>query len=167
MSPSHEPHLVGRWAVSRHRDGFYVEDRGSDLMPNPEDVVPVAVAMDDRFPEGVPPGTAEDGPEWDRVAVRVAAYTINALPEDHDAAHHFEIRVEYRGDGMWAVTRWRECLSADGTWDHEPLPSSRTDDWLAAHRFTEADAVRLAKQAAMAVRVNGSTAEDLLHGTRS
>ena len=39
------------------------------------------------------------------------------------------------GTYLWAVRRNGRCLGLDGHWSYEPLPSSRTDEWLARHRF--------------------------------
>jgi hypothetical protein len=47
-----------------------------------------------------------------------------------------EVTVEYRGERSWAIM-WRGC-SWDwlrGGWDWEPLPSSRSDEWLRKHRY--------------------------------
>jgi hypothetical protein len=43
--------------------------------------------------------------------------------------------VEYRGDGKWAVNDCGFVLSRTGEWEYEPLPSSRTDDFIARCRF--------------------------------
>ena len=96
------------------------------------------------------------------VDVRVTEYAVCALPEDNINARHFTITVAYRGEGQWAVLRHGMCLGADGTWDYEPSPSNRGDEWLAAHRFDEKTAVKLAYEAAPAVTVNGHTVADVL-----
>lgn len=66
-------------------------------------------------------------------AAQVAAYT---LPDG--------IRVvrtsQMDGSHLWAVRRNGDCLSRDGTWSYEPMPSNRTDAWLALHRFATAGA---------------------------
>lgn len=47
--------------------------------------------------------------------------------------------VQRDGSFLWAVRDWyRNCLSKSGEWDDEPFPSSRTDDWIAQHRFESA-----------------------------
>ncbi len=48
---------------------------------------------------------------------------------------HLEICVERRGNALWAVTHAGECLTADGDWWYEPLPSNRDEAFLAATRF--------------------------------
>lgn len=89
-------------------------------------------------------------------------YTVSLLPETDINHLTYAITVDYRGHGQWAITRGRECLSRDGGWDWEPIPSERDDDWLAEHRFDLGTALRLAKNAAPGVVVNGRTAAEAL-----
>ncbi|WFE45319.1 hypothetical protein [Verrucosispora sp. WMMD1129] len=96
------------------------------------------------------------------ITTRVTEYTVCALPEDHIDADIFAITVAYRGHGLWAVLRGKRCLDAGGTWWWEPIPSERTDEWKAANRFDEETALRLAREAAPTVVVNGWTAESVL-----
>ena len=56
-----------------------------------------------------------------------------------------DLRLSWRGEETWAVTSAGACLSRDGTWDHEPHSSSRTEEWLNEHRFTLDEAFRLAR----------------------
>lgn len=96
--------------------------------------------------------------------VRATRYVVNLLPDSEDVlgGHVFEISVEWRGDDRWAVLRHRWCLGVDGTWDYELRPSEREDDWLDTHRFDLDTALRLAKEAAPGVTVNGRTAAQAL-----
>jgi len=94
--------------------------------------------------------------------VKVTEYTVSLLPDDHIDAGAFEIRVQYRGRGLWGVCRMRQCLGADGQWDWESIPSERGDEWLKAHRFELQDALRRALDAAPSVTVNGRTAAEAL-----
>lgn len=60
--------------------------------------------------------------------------------------YHFQVHVE-RADKSgirWAVRYHGDCLSTSGEWDDEPMPSSRTEEWLATHRFPLAEALRMA-----------------------
>jgi hypothetical protein len=75
-------------------------------------------------------------------------YVVSCLPEDHAERYHFEITVEWRGKGKWAVKDGSYVLGSDGEWDYEPLPSSREDDWLATHRFDLETALKLAAEQA-------------------
>lgn len=111
--------------------------------------------------------------------VRVTRYKVSCLPEEHDESDTFTITVEYRGAGRWGVFRG-ECrqFGADGTWswgydwdgrDREPATDEERADyrrgyeeWLAAHRFDEATALRLAKEAAPLLRVRSFTVADAL-----
>ena len=90
--------------------------------------------------------------------VRPTQYAVSVLPEDDINSHVYEITVEYRGRDRWAVLRGRQCLGTDGAWSWESIPSEREDEWLDAHRFDLDTALRLAKEAAPHVVVNGRTA---------
>lgn len=104
-------------------------------------------------------------PDLPETTVTATRYEVSLLPEGDDARRHFTITVEYRGDGRWAVCRYPECLGADGTWDWEPRPSERDEDWLDTHRFDLDTALRLAKEAAPTVIVNGHSATNAWHCT--
>ena len=95
--------------------------------------------------------------------VRATEFSINCLPDDDLDSHLFEVRVQYRGDGRYAVIRGGDmCLGADGTWDHGVKEYDRGDDWLNAHRFDLDTALRLAKEQAPLITVNGHTVNDAL-----
>ncbi len=89
-------------------------------------------------------------------------YAVSCLPVDHPAARYLTIKVAYRGLGLWAVTRDHECLNSAGEWDYEPSASGREDDWLAGHRFALDEALRLAREAAPHLSVNGRGIADVL-----
>lgn len=88
-------------------------------------------------------------------------YTLSALPEDDSNGMLFRIVVAYRGRGLWAVSRHRYCLGRSGEWDHESVPSERTDEWLAEHRFPLDEALRLAREELPKLRVNGMSAAEV------
>ena len=44
--------------------------------------------------------------------------------------------IEYCGRTGWAVRNTFRCMSINGDWVFEPLPSSRTDEFLKEHRFS-------------------------------
>lgn len=110
----------------------------------------------------------------DGVYVRPTEYQVSVFPDEmHDSgdmlisseAHTWSLTVAYRGCGKWAVTNGpgaRQVLGTDGEWDWEPIPSSREDDWLATHRFSLDEALRLAREHAPKVTINGYTALDIL-----
>jgi hypothetical protein len=107
--------------------------------------------------------------EAPEVFVRPTRYEVSCLPPDDVNAHHFTVRVEWRGDDRWCVTDGHNCLGKDGDWDYERLPSNRTDEWLATHRFDLDTALALAKDFAPKLTINGMTAADVLarHGGAS
>lgn len=98
--------------------------------------------------------------------VRATRYEVSLLPATDINAGVFALAVEYRaqldGADLWCVSRYGRCLGADGEWDYEPIPSSRTKEWIASHRFDLDTAIRLAKEAAPHVMVNGHTVADAI-----
>lgn len=99
------------------------------------------------------------------VLVEATRYDVSVLPHEDINRLLFTITVEYRGPGVWAVCRHRQCLSADGVWSWESVPSERAVEWLAGHRFDLDTALKLAREAAPHLRVNGETALDAYRRT--
>lgn len=99
------------------------------------------------------------------VHVRVTRFHVSCFPVDHEDHGSFNVMVEYRGRDLWAVVNgFGQCLNTDGEWDWEMRPSEREDDWLASHRFTVRDAVRMARDVAPKLIVNGWTVDDVKSG---
>jgi hypothetical protein len=94
--------------------------------------------------------------------VRVSRYTVSCLPESETQRGSWDINVEERGEGRWAVLHIGQCLGSDGRFVYEPSPSNRTDEFLAAHRFGLDEALALAKRAAPDVVVNGMKPADVV-----
>jgi hypothetical protein len=44
-------------------------------------------------------------------------------------------RVRNRTGVVYAIRQSGACMDAEGNWEYEPIPSSRTDDWLDRFRF--------------------------------
>ncbi len=99
--------------------------------------------------------------------VRTRSYEVSCLPEDSVNNMAWALTVDYRGNDLWAVKHGGQCLDSDGEWDYEPMPSNRTDEWIATHRFNLTRALLLAKEAAPLVRVNGKTAAEVLEWENS
>jgi len=101
----------------------------------------------------------------DRVPdITVTRYTVAVLTEA-DCVDWFvwDIHVENRGRGRWAVSRGGGIvLSDEGRWVVEPIPSERDDEWLDTHRFDHDTALRLAAEQALKLRINGHTAQDII-----
>lgn len=96
--------------------------------------------------------------------IEATCYTVSCIPEDAHPMDHdtWAIKVEYAGRGRWAIRHLGKCLKWNGTWDYEPIPSSREDNWLHEHRFSLEIAKQLAVEAAPKVRLNGKTPADVL-----
>jgi hypothetical protein len=101
------------------------------------------------------------------VDVLATKYDVSVLPRDDINRSAWSITVAYRGADKYAVLiRDHWCLSRDGTSEIEPTRDDRTDEWLADHRFTRDEALRLAVEHAPNVRCNGKTATELLEWLR-
>ena len=104
------------------------------------------------------------------VHVRPTAYSVTCLPDEHPERSNFTMSVVCRDhvDGRWAVVDRRGfCLSDTGAWDYEHIPSERSDEWKAAHRFTRTRALELAVLAAPGLTVGPDDCplivDDMLH----
>jgi hypothetical protein len=97
-----------------------------------------------------------------RPEVLITEYTVSCLPETSINRPGWEITVEYRGNGRWAVCYGGQCLGRDGTPDWESIPSERRAEWLDQYRFALPEALEMAKKWAGTLRVNGKTAVEVL-----
>lgn len=56
-----------------------------------------------------------------------------------------DLTIESRGPGAWVVrTQYGDVLGVDGAWDWEPMPSSRTPEFISRTRHTLERAQELA-----------------------
>lgn len=109
--------------------------------------------------QGYKPGDTTDTVTVDGVRITPVDYTVTMIPDGWtgDSGHLWIIHVEYmarRGEpGTWRVVKnptssLPEVLNANGTWEDEGSEDRMNQDWLAAHRFTLTEALRLAREAA-------------------
>lgn len=75
---------------------------------------------------------------------------IEQLSERLSAVTQFQfsenLSIVWRGNNLWCVVdRSGLVLNADGEWEYEPNPSSRTDDFKARTRFSLEQAFARAK----------------------
>lgn len=56
-------------------------------------------------------------------------------PVAYDAGNGVTIVQTGQRPEAWAIRNDPLCLSVNGTWDYEPMPSNRTREWLDDHRF--------------------------------
>ena len=101
--------------------------------------------------------------------VTVTSYEVTIWPEDcsgMDSAIYC-CSVVHSGYGNWSVRRGSASsgapvLGIDRQWWRERLPSDRTRRELAEHRFDLETALKLAREMAPRVELNGLTAEEAL-----
>lgn len=93
--------------------------------------------------------------------VRPTAYLVSCLPPESLNYKAFSIEVVRRNGDRFAVLHNGRCLDSNGTWGYAPMPP-RTDEWIATHRFDLETALRLAKEQAPLIEVNGYTIADVL-----
>jgi len=91
--------------------------------------------------------------------VEVTRYTVSLFPADSPQRYLYDIAVEERTPGKWAVCWMRQCFGADGEWDVD-YPAGRDAAWLELHRFDRDTALRLAKLAAPHVVAGDRTAAE-------
>lgn len=123
--------------------------------------------------------------EMPRPITTMTRYRVSCLPPEDVNAQIFTIVVEQRADETgfrWAVTRngvmfydaqGNESAGArwpmEGDEEREPMTTQewddyhrRYDEWLDAHRFTEAEALALARRLAPRMTYRGKTVADAL-----
>ena len=98
----------------------------------------------------------------DEPFVKATCYRVCALPEDNINHRYFVLHVEYRRGDQWVVCQpgdLKLCYGKDGSWEWE---SGVDNAWVANYRHDFDTAMRLAKDAAPLVEVNGRTAAEVL-----
>lgn len=123
--------------------------------------------------------------ELPRAITRATRWQVSCLPPEHEEAHVFTLSVEQHADATgfrWLVTaNGASCYDAEGNvsygvrWperggrEYEPETDEELDDysrrydaWMDAHRFTEAEALALARRLAPRMTYRGRTVADAL-----
>lgn len=95
------------------------------------------------------------------LVVKATRYEVTAWPGVEDSMNRsmYVLYVEHRGNDRWCVTNGAYCYRKDGHKSYESMPSSRTDRFKKAYRFSLEDALALAKKMAPKMTVMGKTAE--------
>lgn len=93
-------------------------------------------------------------PEFE-VFTRPTRYEVTAWPGPIDGVNrsHFVLYVEWRGNNRWCVTDGVRCYRKDGHKSYEMNPSSRTDRFKNAYRFSLDEALALAQRVAPEIRL--------------
>ncbi|WP_217925125.1 hypothetical protein [Miltoncostaea oceani] len=56
------------------------------------------------------------------------------------------VTISLRDRDRWAIVRSGGfCMNRSGQWEYEPLPSSRSDDFIARTRFTLTEATEICR----------------------
>jgi len=71
--------------------------------------------------------------------------------------YHFAFKVAWRGEGSWAVMNNGWCVGRRGIRHYESNPSSRTDRFKKAYRFSRDEAVAIALKYVNKQTLNGRT----------
>lgn len=82
--------------------------------------------------------------------------------EKYEEANYFSITLSYRGNGLWAIKNRVNAYSRDGKWNYEPLPSSRSDEYITKNRFTLEEAYPLAQKLSHEIRMFKMTPEEFM-----
>ena len=96
----------------------------------------------------------------------VEEISISPIPVGNINRQPWAVTVSFGGrvvDGvkLYGVKNLGRSLHRNGRWDDEPRPSSRTDKWLAKHRFPLEEAMELARAAAHTITWNGQSADEI------
>jgi hypothetical protein len=95
--------------------------------------------------------------------VRVTEYQVSCLPQDGSARGWggvFDVHVQWSGvRDLWAVRANGRVYDAAGVEEYEPIPSERSEGFLARFRHDQQTAMRIAHMVAPTITINGTTAE--------
>jgi hypothetical protein len=101
------------------------------------------------------------------VTVEPTRYEVTAYPFHDINRSDWVITVERRAEDAWAVLRRSSCWNRrTKQWDHEPLPSSRTDAFKRTHRFPLEQALTIACEQAPKLTMMGWTVESATEQAR-
>lgn len=97
-----------------------------------------------------PPALPESEPGLEQILAMASEFVV--LEEDRSSPLRRDVRVKRMvqrdGSVKWAVYVSGMIVDRNGDWGFECLPSSRTEEYLAAHRFdTLPEAMRHARRA--------------------
>ena len=74
-------------------------------------------------------------------------YLVDGTSVNGRGGIYVEQRAQRDGSILWCiVTSFSEVFNRDLQWEWEPMPSSRTDEFIARTRFTFEEACELVKQ---------------------
>lgn len=95
-------------------------------------------------------------------------YMVTCVPDDVPQGYVWAVWVHWRGTDRYCVSRGQNqhpnevWSSVEGDWVWESIPSERRDEFIAATRFSIAEALEIADGLAPNVVVNGYTPQDVI-----
>lgn len=90
--------------------------------------------------------TIEECSKLRDILSKAAEFTIAEPCREFPSGLIIQRRRQRSGAAKWSVNSGGNVLHADGTWELDPLPSGRTDEFLASTRFTLEEAWERANQ---------------------
>jgi hypothetical protein len=125
-----------------------------------------AVTLPDPQPGTDPDDDLDDDLDDDEQPVGVYTFCDYPNPKSVNRVL-YQIKVfRFGGDGAWGVFDWRgdrgAQLGPDGDWSYPPLDDAERAVWRAERRFTEEQAVDLARRAAPTKTYLGKTIADMV-----
>lgn len=94
------------------------------------------------------------------VVEQVTEYRVSAAPLDDYEGSRFALIVRWNRTGSWMIIDGLEppsYIGADGRWSWEALPGDPPEGWRDAYRFDLPTALRIARETAPKVKINGRT----------
>lgn len=74
-------------------------------------------------------------------------FTLIPGSSNRPFGHVYELKVEWRGGDAWVIVDSSYVLNREGEWEYEPLPSSRTEQFITRTRWPSArDAIGFAQE---------------------
>ena len=75
---------------------------------------------------------------------RVTSFRFSTADQEEFSVEHRATAENLDAD-RWAILLGRECYTRNGEWIWEPQPSSRTEEFYQATRYTLVEALRIAE----------------------
>jgi hypothetical protein len=101
-----------------------------------------------------------------KIHEHVEKISFSLLPVDHEDRFPFSTRIEYRGNGNYAVIWLSLCLSTKNEWVIDTASHIESDaefqQYIKDHRYKYEEAVAKAKEACQSLVVNRISIQEVL-----
>lgn len=126
-------------------------------------VVGKLLAHADAMDERLAAAHSETSSDIDLLALARSFCVASMYTDEERTRSRDEVMIEWRGGDTYCVRAVGNVLDRDGDWVYEPMPSSRTDEFIQATRFTLAEALERAAKALPALRTHMGPYGQYLH----